>query len=120
MLVVYIGQIRLGSSKVIMMGCGKTMVLLTIAGLERPASGQVTINQQVVSSGKYFLAPEKRQIGMVFQNFALFSNVSVADNIRFGLKSWSSREQQVRIGELLAMVGMTILSRAYPHQLSGE
>lgn len=100
-------------------GCGKTTVLRTIAGFERPTSGQVKINQQVVSSAKHFLPPEKRQIGMVFQDFALFPNMSVADNIRFGLKSWSSTDQQARIGELLAMVGMSTLARAYPHQLSG-
>jgi iron(III) transport system ATP-binding protein len=100
-------------------GCGKTTVLRTIAGFERPTSGRVRINQQVVSSGKHFLPPEKRQIGMVFQDFALFPNMSVADNIRFGLKSWSSRDQQARIGELLAMTGMTTLAKAYPHQLSG-
>ena len=100
-------------------GCGKTTVLRTIAGFERPTSGQVAINQQVVSSSKHFLPPEKRQIGMVFQDFALFPNMSVEDNIRFGLKAWSGKKQQARIGELLAMIGMTTLARAYPHQLSG-
>jgi len=100
-------------------GCGKTTVLRTIAGFEQPTSGQVAINQQVVSDQKVHLPPEKRQIGMVFQDFALFPNMSVQDNIRFGLKGWSKKEQQDRISELLAMIGMPTLARAYPHQLSG-
>lgn len=100
-------------------GCGKTTVLRTIAGFEQPTSGEVSINHQVVASKKQNLPTEKRQVGMVFQDFALFPNMSVADNIRFGLRSWSNRDQNSRISELLAMVGMSTLSGAYPHQLSG-
>ncbi len=100
-------------------GCGKTTVLRAIAGFERPLSGEVKINRERVSDQKIFLPPEKRQIGMVFQDFALFPNMSVFDNIRFGLNSWSFKQQQARVSELLAMVGMSTLSKAYPHQLSG-
>ncbi len=100
-------------------GCGKTTVLRAVAGFERPTSGRVLINRQVVSNGKRHLPPEQRQIGMVFQDFALFPNMTVADNIRFGLKSWPHRQQQARISELLAMIGMPTLGRVYPHQLSG-
>ena len=100
-------------------GCGKTTVLRTIAGFERPTRGQVLIRGEVVSNQKMHLPPEKRQIGMVFQDFALFPNMNVADNIRFGLKGWSKKQQQVRISELLAMIGMPTLLNAYPHQLSG-
>jgi iron(III) transport system ATP-binding protein len=100
-------------------GCGKTTVLRTIAGFERPVAGRVSINEQVVSDEKNYLPPEKRDIGMVFQDFALFPNMTVADNIRFGIRSLSHDDQQARIHELLAMIGMTTLAKAYPHQLSG-
>ncbi len=100
-------------------GCGKTTVLRTIAGFEQPSRGQVLIDDQVVSDRRKNLPPEKRNIGMVFQDFALFPNLTVADNIRFGLKKWSAGDQQQRIGELLAMIGMPTAARTYPHQLSG-
>jgi len=100
-------------------GCGKTTVLRTIAGFEQPKAGELIINNTIVSNRKKNLPPEQRDIGMVFQDFALFPNLNVGDNIRFGLRSWSLKQQQARTGELLAMIGMSTLSRAYPHQLSG-
>lgn len=100
-------------------GCGKTTVLRTIAGFERPGKGQVLIDNQSVSNKKIHLPPEKRQIGMVFQDFALFPNLSVENNIRFGINKWPHKDQQNRISELLSMIGMSTLGKAYPHQLSG-
>lgn len=100
-------------------GCGKTTVLRTIAGFEQPSKGQVLIGEKEVSNQKVNLPPEQRNIGMVFQDFALFPHITVADNIRFGLKSWPQKQQQARISELLAMIGMPTLANAYPHQLSG-
>jgi iron(III) transport system ATP-binding protein len=100
-------------------GCGKTTVLRAIAGFEKPTRGEVVINGQLASDGRVFLPPEQRRIGMVFQDFALFPNLTVADNIRFGLRTWSKPEQAQRVGELLAMIGLPTLGRAYPHQLSG-
>ena len=100
-------------------GCGKTTVLRAIAGFEQPVSGEVVINEQTVSDRKTFLPPEKRKIGMVFQDFALFPHLTVADNIRFGLRGWKYPDQEARIHELLAMIGMATMGRAYPHQLSG-
>lgn len=100
-------------------GCGKTTVLRTIAGFEQPSRGEVLIDDRVVSDRKRNLPPEKRNIGMVFQDFALFPNMTVGENIRFGLKHWSAREQQARVTELLAMIGMPASETAYPHQLSG-
>jgi len=100
-------------------GCGKTTVLRSIAGFEPPTKGQVLISNEIVSDQKKMIPPEKRQIGMVFQDFALFPHLSVQDNIRFGLQDWSKKQQQDRITELLAMIGMPTLARAYPHQLSG-
>jgi len=100
-------------------GCGKTTVLRTIAGFEQPARGAVLIDQQVVSDEGYTMPPEQRHIGMVFQDFALFPNLTVQGNICFGLRGWSKQDQQARVQELLAMVGMPTSARAYPHQLSG-
>ena len=100
-------------------GCGKTTVLRAIAGFEPVWAGQILIDQVGVSFESYCLPPEKRNVGMVFQDFALFPHLRVEDNIRFGLKDMDASQQQSRIQELLAMVGMPSYAQAYPHQLSG-
>jgi iron(III) transport system ATP-binding protein len=100
-------------------GCGKTTVLRAIAGFEPAWNGRILINNVEVSSRKFNLPPEQRNIGMVFQDFALFPHLKVEDNIRFGLKGWNKRDQQSRFQEMLAIVGMPAYARAYPHQLSG-
>ena len=100
-------------------GCGKTTVLRAIAGFEPVLGGRILINQVEVSSSIFCIAPEQRDIGMIFQDFALFPHLSVADNIGFGLKSWSAGQQQTRVREMLAITGMLAYGQAYPHQLSG-
>ncbi len=100
-------------------GCGKTTVLRAIAGFEPVTSGRILVDHVEFSSSRFCLPTEKRNIGMVFQDFALFPNMSVADNIRFGLRNWKHTQQQTRIQELLAMIGMPTTGKAYPHQLSG-
>ena len=100
-------------------GCGKTTVLRAVAGFEPAWRGRILIDDIVVSSRKFNLPPEKRNIGMVFQDFALFPHLRVEDNVRFGLKGLNRREQQTRIQEMLAIVGMPAYAQAYPHQLSG-
>lgn len=100
-------------------GCGKTTVLRAVAGFEPVTSGRILVDHVEFSSSGFCLPTEKRNIGMVFQDFALFPNMSVAGNIRFGLRTWKPRQQQVRIQELLAMIGMPASGQAYPHQLSG-
>jgi iron(III) transport system ATP-binding protein len=100
-------------------GCGKTTVLRAIAGFEPVQGGRILIDQVEVSSSHYSVVPEKRNIGMVFQDFALFPHLTVADNIRFGLKSWDSKQQASRVQELLAIIGLLAYGQAYPHQLSG-
>jgi len=100
-------------------GCGKTTVLRAIAGFEPAWQGQITIDNLEVSSRGFCLPPEQRNIGMVFQDFALFPHLRVDDNVRFGLRHLSRREQQYRVQEMLAMVGMPAYAQAYPHQLSG-
>ncbi len=100
-------------------GCGKTTVLRTIAGFERPEKGVIVIDGQAVSDHQRHLPPEQRHIGMVFQDFSLFPNMSVADNIRFGLRRWPRSEQQQRVSELLKLIGLSDRAKTYPHQLSG-
>ncbi|MBI5029019.1 MAG: ABC transporter ATP-binding protein [Chloroflexi bacterium] len=98
-------------------GCGKTTTLRMIAGFELPTSGTVLIN------GKDFtyVPPNKRNIGMVFQSYALFPNMTVADNIGFGLRiaKQPSNEIKKRAEEMLALIHMSGLGNRYPYQLSG-
>jgi iron(III) transport system ATP-binding protein len=100
-------------------GCGKTTVLRAIAGFEPIWRGRILIDSVLVSSEATCLPPEKRNVGMVFQDFALFPHLKVEDNIRFGLKGMDAKEQQIRVQEMLAIVGMPAFAKAYPHQLSG-
>ena len=100
-------------------GCGKTTVLRSIAGFETAWSGRILIDEVEVSTPGFSLPPERRNIGMVFQDFALFPHLKVEDNVRFGLHRLERREQQVRVQEMLAIVGMLAYAQAYPHQLSG-
>jgi iron(III) transport system ATP-binding protein len=100
-------------------GCGKTTVLRSIAGFEAAWRGRILIDNREVSSNGLSLPPERRNIGMVFQDFALFPHLRVEDNVRFGLHHLGRNEQQARVQELLAIVGMLAYAQAYPHQLSG-
>lgn len=100
-------------------GCGKTTVLRCIAGFEPVAAGLIRLNDEIVSSKEVNLAPERRRIGMVFQDYALFPHLSVADNIGFGLRSLDTDSRHKRISELLDIVGLTDQGRKYPHEMSG-
>lgn len=100
-------------------GCGKTTVLRSIAGFETAWSGRILIDEVEVSTPSFSLPPERRNIGMVFQDFALFPHLKVEENVRFGLHRLERREQQGRVQEMLAIVGMLAYAQAYPHQLSG-
>ena len=100
-------------------GCGKTTVLRAIAGFEQIWHGRILIDRVLVSSEAICLPPEKRNVGMVFQDFALFPHLKVEDNLRFGLKGMDPKQQQIRVQEMLAIVGMPAFAQAYPHQLSG-
>jgi iron(III) transport system ATP-binding protein len=100
-------------------GCGKTTTLRIIAGLERPDSGVVRLNDQVVASESVFVPPEKRGVSMVFQDHALFPHLTVSENIAFGLHGQSPAEIKKTVGEMLHLVGLLPLSRRYPHALSG-
>ncbi|HEV2394073.1 MAG TPA: ABC transporter ATP-binding protein [Verrucomicrobiae bacterium] len=98
-------------------GGGKTTVLRMIAGLEIPTQGDVFIRGRRVND----LSVQQRNIGFVFQNYALFKNMTVFKNIAFGLKikKWKRADIKARIAELLALFGLDGLERRYPHQLSG-
>ena len=100
-------------------GCGKTTVLRAIAGFEPAWGGSILIDRVLVSSAATCLVPEKRNVGMVFQDFALFPHLNVEDNVCFGLKGMAPKEQQIRVQEMLAIVGMPAYAQAWPHQLSG-
>lgn len=99
-------------------GCGKTTSLRLIAGFERPDSGRITLNGRSVYDGVQYVPAEKRQIGMVFQDYALFPHLDVAGNIAFGFKGERKARQQ-RVQELLELVGMSEYGQRMPHELSG-
>jgi sulfate transport system ATP-binding protein len=98
-------------------GCGKTTVLRMIAGLEMPTSGDIFIRGNRVND----VSVQRRNIGFVFQNYALFKNMTVSSNIAFGLKikKWNRADIRGRVAELLGLFGLEGLDRRYPHQLSG-
>ncbi|MFN3586235.1 MAG: ABC transporter ATP-binding protein [Moraxellaceae bacterium] len=100
-------------------GCGKTTLLRAIAGFEPVAAGSIRLDDDVVSRPGHTLAPEKRGVGMVFQDLALFPHLSVADNIGFGLRGMARAERRARIDALLALVGLDGRGGDYPHLLSG-
>ncbi|NET41993.1 ABC transporter ATP-binding protein [Okeania sp. SIO2B3] len=103
-------------------GCGKTTLLRMIAGFEQPQSGIITINEQVVAGVNDWVAPEKRDVGMVFQDYALFPHLTVAKNIAFGLHNSgkkSSRQINHQVADALELVGLSGLESRYPHELSG-
>jgi iron(III) transport system ATP-binding protein len=100
-------------------GCGKTTVLRLIAGFERPSAGTIRLHGETVASPAALTPPEKRHIGMVFQDYALFPHLSVGDNIAFGLKENSALAGRQRVEELLGIVGLAGHGGKYPHELSG-
>ena len=99
-------------------GCGKTTTLRLIAGFETPDAGTISIQGRRVADATKNLPPEQRNIGMVFQEYALFPHLSVADNISFGLRVSRGAKKQ-RVNELLELVGLDGLADRMPHALSG-
>lgn len=100
-------------------GCGKTTLLRLIAGLERPQLGTIAIDGKVVCDRQNWTPPEKRDVGVVFQDYALFPHLTVFQNIAFGLKDYEQYEVKQRVGETLKLVYLTGLEHRYPHELSG-
>jgi iron(III) transport system ATP-binding protein len=102
-------------------GCGKTSLLRSIAGLERLQAGRIRIDGETLAdagSGLH-LPPEARRIGMVFQDYALFPHLSIAQNIGFGLQGLPRQQREQRVHEMLELVGLAHAAKRAPHQLSG-
>ncbi|MEO0814150.1 MAG: ABC transporter ATP-binding protein, partial [Myxococcota bacterium] len=100
-------------------GGGKSTLLRLAAGLERLQAGRIEIDGDVYATPEKMESPERRPVGMMFQDSALFPHLSVAENVAFGLHGWSKDKSQSRVAELLEWVGCAELGRRMPHQLSG-
>jgi len=100
-------------------GCGKTTLLRLIAGFERPDSGRIEIGGETVADGRVFVPPERRRVGMVFQDYALFPHLTVAGNVAFGLARVPRRERRAKVRSVLELVGLQHRADSYPHELSG-
>ena len=100
-------------------GCGKTTTLRLIAGFETPDDGLIMINNKVVAGPKRWIAPEKRGLGVVFQEYALFPHYTVERNVAFGLHKINCKQRTTRVGQVLDLVGLSDLKKRYPHELSG-
>jgi iron(III) transport system ATP-binding protein len=102
-------------------GCGKTSLLRAVAGLERCHAGRIVMDGRALGDAAtgVHLAPEARRIGMVFQDYALFPHLSVADNVAFGVAHLPRAERQARVQAMLDLVGLAHAARRAPHELSG-
>jgi iron(III) transport system ATP-binding protein len=100
-------------------GCGKTTALRCIAGFESIRAGAIRVNGDTVSTPKRSLTPERRRIGMVFQDYALLPHLTALDNVAFGLHALPRRRRREKAREFLRLVGLTRADDRYPHQLSG-
>ena len=100
-------------------GCGKTTTLRLIAGLEEPTGGRITIAGETVAGGSRFVPPEDRDVGLVFQDFALFPHLTVAENVAFGLREADDTRREARVDDLLELVELEDHREKMPGQLSG-
>ncbi len=100
-------------------GCGKTTTLRVIAGFEPIIGGEVYLEGQLVSAAGLLVPTEQRRVGMVFQEYALFPHLRVAENIAFGLRHLSADQRTTQVHAMLVMTGLIGFERRYPHELSG-
>ena len=100
-------------------GCGKTTLLRIASGVEKPSAGRVLINDREVAGPNRFVPPEKRSVGLMFQDFALFPHLSILENVAFGLKASPRAEALREATAVLSRVGLLKFANAYPHTLSG-
>ncbi|PHS10396.1 MAG: ABC transporter [Kordia sp.] len=98
-------------------GSGKTTLIRLLCGLETPDEGVISLQEQIVTSDTIFITPEKRKIGLVFQDYALFPHLSVYENVVYGISTTSSKKN--RVTEVLNLVGLNGFEKRYPHELSG-
>jgi iron(III) transport system ATP-binding protein len=100
-------------------GCGKTTLLRLLAGFERPDAGTIAVGGAELAGPQTFVAPEKRRIGMVFQDYALFPHLDVEGNVGFGLARRAADERRALVQRTLELVGLQHKAASYPHELSG-
>ncbi|KCV83195.1 ABC transporter [Actibacterium atlanticum] len=100
-------------------GCGKSTTLRIIAGVDMQNSGEIYIDGKLICDTQFRVPPERRSVGMMFQDFALFPHLSVAQNVAFGLTKSRRAERAARVHELLTRVGLAHYADEYPHALSG-
>ena len=100
-------------------GCGKTTLLRCIAGFEEVSGGEILIHDESMSRAGFRVPPERRRVGMVFQDYALFPHLTVEANVGFGLRGVLAAERDQRVESLLATVGLAGQGRKFPHELSG-
>ncbi|MCX7546934.1 ABC transporter ATP-binding protein [Xanthomarina sp. F1114] len=98
-------------------GSGKTTLVRLIAGLERPDHGSISLGDKVIASLDKFVQPEKRKIGLVFQEYALFPHLTILDNVLYGISKLKNKKERAQ--EMLDLVGLSNMGKRYPHQLSG-
>jgi len=100
-------------------GCGKTTTLRLLAGLDRPDGGRIRVDDEVVAGPDSFVAPDDRDVGLVFQSFALFPHLTVGENVAFGIDDWAADEREARVEELLDLVNLGDYRESAPDDLSG-
>lgn len=100
-------------------GCGKTTILRAIAGFHSPSKGSISLDDKILNNNHITVAPELRQIGMVFQDYALFPHLTVQENIAFGITKLKKQQQQQIIDTLISLIKLEDTTRRYPHELSG-
>ncbi|WP_096153088.1 MULTISPECIES: ABC transporter ATP-binding protein [Bacillus] len=100
-------------------GCGKTTTLRMLAGFEQPSTGTIRVGNEIVYDHRRSLPPEKRGIGMVFQDYALFPHLTIEKNVAFGLNKYKSKEKKERVQEVLELVGLADYAKRVPSELSG-
>ena len=98
---------------------GKTTTIRMLAGFEQPDSGEISLQDTLVSSSSIFIPPERRNVGIVFQEYALFPNKTVAENVAFGLHRLQQNERHTRLSDVMEMVQISDVSNSYPHEISG-
>jgi iron(III) transport system ATP-binding protein len=99
-------------------GSGKSTLLRLISGLEKPGEGKISIDDHIVFSNHHNVQPEKRKVGMVFQDYALFPHFNVEGNIRYGLKESKKKSLEI-VDEMLDLINLEDHRHKYPHELSG-
>jgi iron(III) transport system ATP-binding protein len=100
-------------------GCGKSTLLRSIAGLHTLDAGEIVVAGEVMDDGRSAAAPERRPVGMVFQDHALFPHLTIGQNVGFGIRKQSKEQRKAQVTELLAMVEIAHLVERYPHEVSG-